>query len=192
MNAKTKVGEGHLMRISKMVVAILVISLSGWGCGSSPVSSPNGTDIPARASASGAGGGKIVGFAFVDASVTQQHSNATIPSGTKIYPSGSTLTGTEGCSTTRYNTDGLPIVVIEYNGRPTAGSVAVTRHPASGGNFADAPYYLDLNPGTTVQTLGPYFDNGTYDVVFSYDYNLGAGQKTSASFTLARNCPAVR
>ena len=179
------------MRISKMALATFVIALGTWSCGSSSVSSPNGTDVPARASASGAGGGKIVGFAFVDASVTQQHSNAKIPAGTKIYPSGSTLTGTEGCSTTRYNTDGLPIVIIEYSGRPTAGSVAVTRHPASGGNFADAPYYLDLNPGTTVQTLGPYFDNGTYDVVFTYDYNLGPGQKTSASFTLARSCPAM-
>jgi hypothetical protein len=180
------------MHISKMAVTIFVIALATSSCGSSSVSSPNGSDVPAHASASAAGGGKIVGFAFVDASVTQQHSNAKIPSGTKIYSSGSTLTGTEGCSTTRYHTDGLPIVIIEYSGRPTAGSVAVTRHPASGGNFADAPYYLDLNPGTTVQTLGPYFDNGTYDLVFTYDYNLGAGQKTSASFTLARNCPAVQ
>jgi hypothetical protein len=177
-----------LMRFSKAFVAALLIALSTCGCGNSSVSSPNGSDTT-RTSSPAAGGGKIVGFAFVDASVTQQHSNATIPAGTKIYPSGSTLTGTEGCSTTRYNTDGLPIVIIEYSGRPTAGSVAVTRHPASGGNFADAPYYLDLNPGTTVQTLGPYFDNGAYNVVFSYDYNLGAGQKTSASFTLARTCP---
>jgi hypothetical protein len=180
------------MRISKMAVAVFSIALGTWGCGNSSVSSPNGSDVPARASASTAGGGKIVGFAFVGASVTGQHSNAKIPAGTKIYPSGSTLTGTEGCSTTRYNTDGLPIVIIEYSGRPTAGSVAVTRHPASGGNFADAPYYLDLNPGTTVQTLGPYFDNGAYDVVLTYDYNLGSGQKTSGSFTLTRSCPPVQ
>jgi hypothetical protein len=180
------------MRISKMFVATFVIALSTLSCGNSSVSSPNSGSDLARTSTPSAGGGKIVGFAFVDASVTQQHSNAKIPDGTKIYSPGSKLTGTEGCSTTRYNTDGLPIVIIEYSGRPTAGSVAVTRHPASGGNFADAPYYLDLNPGTTVQTLGPYFDNGTYDVVFSYDYNLGPGQKTSASFTLARSCPAVQ
>jgi hypothetical protein len=191
VNAKNKVQEEYLMRISKMVVAAFVIVLT-WGCGGSTVSSPNGGGDLARTSSSTSSGGKIVGFAFVDASVTQQHSNAKIPAGTKIYPPGSKLTGTDGCSTTRYNTDGLPIVIIEYSGRPTAGSVAVTRHPASGGNFADAPYYLDLNPGTTVQTLGPYFDNGTYDVVFSYDYNLGAGQKTSASYTLARSCPPVQ
>jgi hypothetical protein len=180
------------MRISKTIAAIVLTALGAWSCGNSSVSAPNGSDVPAHASAPASVGGKIVGFAFVDASVTGQHSNAKIPAGTKIYPPGSTLTGTEGCSTTRYNTDGLPIVIIEYNGRPTAGSVAVTRHPASGGNFANAPYYLDLNPGTTVQTLGPYFDNGTYDVLFSYDYNLGAGQKTSASFTLARSCPSVQ
>jgi hypothetical protein len=180
------------MRISKMAVATFVIALSTSSCGNSPASSLNSGGDSARTNSSAAAGGKIVGFAFVDASVTQQHSNAKIPAGTKIYSSGSKITGTEGCSTTRYNTDGLPIVIIEYSGRPTAGSVTVTRHPASGGNFADAPYYLDLNPGTTVQTLGPYFDKGTYDVLFTYDYNLGAGQKTSASFTLARNCPAVQ
>jgi hypothetical protein len=180
------------MRISKTFAASLLIAFCSWSCGNPSVTSSNGGSDLARTSSSAAGGGKIVGFAFVDASVTQQHSNATMPAGTKIYPPGSKITGADGCSTTRYNTDGLPIVIIEYNGRPTAGSVTVTRHPASGGNFADAPYYLDLNPGTTVQTLGPYFDNGAYDVVFSYDYNLGAGQKTSASFTLARSCPAVQ
>jgi hypothetical protein len=180
------------MRISKMIVAVLVIAFSTWSCGSSSVSSQNNGSDLARTSSPAAGGGKIAGFAFVDASVTGQHSNAKIPAGTKIYPPGSTLTGTEGCPTTRYNTDGLPIVIIEYSGRPTAGSIAVTRHPASGGNFANAPYYLDLNPGTTVQTLGPYFDNGSYDVLLTYDYNLGAGQKTSASFTLARSCPSLQ
>jgi hypothetical protein len=184
--------EEILMRSSRVVVTIFAIALCAWSCGSASSSSPNGTGIPARSSAPPAGGRTIAGFAFVDASVTQQHSNAQIPAGTKIYPSGATLTGTEGCPTTRYNTDGLPIVIIDYNGRPTAGSVAVTRHPASGGNFENAPYYLDLNPGRTVQFLGPSIDNGKYDVLFSYDYNLGAGQKVSASFTLARTCPPVR
>jgi hypothetical protein len=184
--------EEFLMRNSRVVVPICVIALCAWSCGNASSSSQNGSGIPARSPAPAAGGGTIVGFAFVDASVTQQHSNAKIPAGVKIYPSGATLTGTEGCPTTRYNTDGLPIVIIDYNGRPTAGSVAVTRHPASGGNFENAPYYLDLNPGRTVQFLGPSIDNGKYDVLLSYDYNLGAGQKTSASFTLARTCPPVR
>jgi hypothetical protein len=180
------------MRISRIVGTICLVALTSWSCGNASVPSQNGSGIPARKSAPSAGGATIVGFAFVDASVTGQHSNAKIPAGTKIYPPGAKLTGTEGCPTTKYNTDGLPIVIIDYNGRPTAGSVAVTRHPASGGNFENAPYYLDLNPGRTVQFLGPSIDNGTYDVLFTYDYNLGAGQKTSASFTLARTCPPTR
>lgn len=180
------------MRRSRIVVAICSIALCAWSCGNASSSSSNGNEIAAKGAAPAAGGGTIAGFAFVDASVTQQHSNAKIPAGVKIYPSGATLTGTEGCPTTRYNTDGLPILIIDYNGRPTAGSVAVTRHPASGGNFENAPYYLDLNPGRTVQFLGPSIDNGKYDVLFSYDYNLGAGYKVSASFTLARTCPPVQ
>ncbi len=96
------------MRSSRAVVTICVIALCAWSCGSASSSSPNSSGIPARSSAPAAGGGTIAGFAFVDAAVTQQHSNAKIPSGTKIYPSGATLTGTEGCPTTRYNTDGLP------------------------------------------------------------------------------------
>ena len=89
------------MRISRVVVAVFSIALFAVSCGNALVSSPNGSDVPAGASSGQtAGGGTIVGFAFVDASVTGQHSNAKIPAGTKIYPSGSTLTGTEGCSTT--------------------------------------------------------------------------------------------
>jgi hypothetical protein len=179
------------MRISRNIVAISLVALASWSCGNAS-SSVNGSGIPARTSSSAAGGATIVGFAFVDASVTQQHSNAKIPAGTKIYPPGSKLTGTDGCPTTQYQTNGLPIVIIDYTGRPTAASVAVTRHPASGGSFENAPYYLDFNPGRTVQFLGPWFDNGTYDVVLTYDYSLGAGQKTSASYMLARNCPAPR
>jgi hypothetical protein len=180
------------MRKLRIVMAICVVAITSWSCGNASVSSSNGSGIPAKTNSSAAGGATIVGFAFVDASVTQQHSNAKIPAGTKIYPSGSKLTGSEGCPTTRYNTDGLPIVIIDYNGRPTAGSVAVTRHPATGGNFENAPYYLDLNPGRTVQFLGPSIDNGTYDVLFTYDYNLGPGQKAAASYTLARSCPPIR
>ena len=180
------------MRISRIVAAICLIALTSWSCGNASVSSQNGNGIPTRKSEPAAGGATIAGFAFVDASVTQQHSNAKIPAGTKIYPPGAKLTGTDGCPTTQYNTNGLPIVIIDYTGRPTAASVAVTRHPASGGNFENAPYYLDFNPGRTVQFLGPWFENGSYDVVLTYDYNLGAGQKTSASFTLARTCPPTR
>jgi hypothetical protein len=179
------------MRKSKIVVSICVLALTSWSCGNAS-SSQNGSGIPARTASPAAGGATIVGFAFVDASVTQQHSNAKIPTGTKIYPPGSKLTGTDGCPTTQYQTNGLPIVIIDYTGRPTSASVALTRHPASGGLFENAPYYLDFNPGRTIQFLGPWFENGTYDVVLTYDYSLGAGQKTSASYTLARSCTPAR
>ena len=134
----------------------------------------------------------IAGFAFLDSSVTSRGSKSKLPPGVKIYPPGSKITGTEGCPTTRYQTDGLLVVVIDYNGRPTAGSIAVTRHPASGGEFANAPYYLDLDTGRMIQFLGPIFENGSYDVRLTYDFSLGAGETTSASVMLARNCPAPR
>jgi uncharacterized protein (DUF2141 family) len=131
----------------------------------------------------------LAGFAFVGSSVTGQGSQAQLPAGTRIYPPGSTIAGTDGCPTNRYRTDGLIVAVIDYHGRPTAGSLAVTRRPATGGAFKDAPYYLDLNPGRTLQYLGPIFDNGSYDVRFQYDYSLGRGKTVSASFVLARSCP---
>jgi uncharacterized protein (DUF2141 family) len=133
----------------------------------------------------------LAGFAFVDSSVTGQGSRAKLPSGTKISPPGSTITGTDGCPTTPHHTDGLIVAVIDYHGRPTAGSLTVTRHPATGGQFKDAPYYLDLDPGPTLQYLGPIFENGSYDVRFQYDYSLGRGKMVSAAFVLARSCPAA-
>ncbi len=135
------------------------------------------------------GGVNLTGFAFVDGSVTAQGSRAQLPAGTKIYPPGSRITGTDGCPTTRYRTDGMIVAVIDYQGRPTAGSVAVTRHPASGGQFANAPYYLDLDEGRTLQFLGPIFENGSYDVRLTYDFSLGQGKTSSATFALARSCP---
>jgi len=80
------------------------------------------------------------------------------------------------------------VAVIDYQGRPTAGKVAVTRHPARGGQFDNAPYYLDLDPGRTLQLLGPIFENGTYDVHLEYDYSLGEPKTDSATFVLARSC----
>jgi hypothetical protein len=135
-----------------------------------------------------ADGGTLTGFAFVDSSVTGMGSQAKLPAGTKIYPPGSKITGTEGCPTTRYNTDGQIVAIIDYQGRPTAGSVTVTRHPATGGNFENAPYYIDLNRGRTLQYLGPIFINGSYDVRFSYDFNLGNAKTSSTTLTLDRSC----
>ena len=136
--------------------------------------------------------GTLTGFAFVNSSVTGQGSRAKLPAGTRIYPPGSKITGTDGCPTTQYRTDGMIVAVIDYQGRPTAGSVTVTRRPASGGKFENAPYYLDLDSGRTLQFLGPIFDNGSYDVRFDYHYAEGLEKTARASFTLARNCPTGR
>ena len=146
-------------------------------------------DATRSSSASADANASLTGFAFVDGSVTAQGSRAKLPAGTKIYPPGSTITGTDGCPTTRYHTDGMIVAVIDYQGRPTAASLAVTRHPATGGQFQNAPYYLDLDPGRTLQFLGPIFENGSYDIRFQYDYSLGQGKTLSASFALA---PVVR
>jgi len=133
---------------------------------------------------------KFTGIAFVDSSVTSQGSRAKLPAGTKVYPSGSTISGADGCSTNPYGTDGLIVAVIDYEGRPTAGSVTVTRHPASGGSFENAPYYLDINAGRTLQFLGPIRENGSYDIRIEAGFGrAGAEQmKTSGSFVLARSC----
>jgi hypothetical protein len=141
--------------------------------------------IPYTASADN---GTLTGFAFVDSSVTGMGSRAKLPAGTKIYPSGSKITGTEGCPTNRYHTDGMIVAVIDYQGRPTAGSVTVRENPDSGGIFLRAPYYIDLNSGRTLQYLGPIFGNGTYDVLFSYNYNLGNAKTATATLTLDRSC----
>ncbi len=133
--------------------------------------------------------GRILGFAFVDSSVTSRGSLAKLPPGTKIYAPGSTVTGTEGCPTSRYHTDGLVVAVIDYQGRRNEGSVTVTRHPAPGMSFPGAPYYLDLNAGRTLQYLGPIGMNGTYEVKFRYNYAAGQQKSSSARLTLARNCP---
>ncbi len=137
------------------------------------------------------GGASLAGFAFVDGSVAGQGARAKLPPGTKIYPPGSTITGTDGCPTTRYHTDGMIVAVIDYQGRPTAGSLTVTRHPARGGRFENAPYYLDLDPGRKLQLLGPIFENGSYNVRLQYDFSQGQGHMVRARFVLARSCSTV-
>jgi hypothetical protein len=153
-----------------------------------PIGSAAANIVNVQDQGSGASG-RLVGFAFVDSSITSRGSLAKLPTGTKIYPPGSTITGTEGCPTNRYHTDGLIVAVIDYQGRPNEGSVTVIRHPATGGSFPGAPYYVDLNAGRTLQYLGPIGINGTYDVKFSYNYAKGQQISSSAKLTLARNCP---
>lgn len=141
-------------------------------------------------SSAASAGAKITGIAFVDNSVTAYGSRAKLPTGTKIYPSGSTITGTTGCPTDRYRTTGLIVAIIDYDGPPTAASLQVTRHPASGGSFDNAPYYIDLNAGRTLQFLGPIFDNGTYSMHFEAGFEGPSKTKVDASFKLDRACPA--
>ena len=157
-----------------------------------PSSPTDAGGIPIRKPTTSTANATITGIAFVDASVTGQGGKAKLPAGTEVYPSGSTISGTVGCPTTRYQTDGLIVAVIDYDGRPTSASLTLTEHLASGSTIDRAPYYIDLNPGRTLQFLGPVFDNGSLDMVFEYDYSLGAGQKRMGSFTLSRNCPASR
>lgn len=161
----------------------------GIACGFALVGLLASAAAPARADDMIA---KFAGIAFVDASVTSQGSRARLPEGAKIYPPDARIAGAEGCPTTRYGTDGLIVAVIDYVGRPTAGSLTVIRHPASGGRFANAPYYLDINPGRTLQFLGPISENGTYDMRLTWGLGGAQNPATSASFTLARNCPSVR
>jgi len=184
------------MRMAPVLAANCALVLILCACSSAPApftaanTSPQAPANRPAASTSGSGGesASLAGFAFVDSSVTGQGSRAKLPPGSKIYPPGSKITGTDGCPTNQYRTDGLLVLVIDYTGRPTAASVGVIRHPASGGEFADAAYYIDLDSGRTLQFLGPIFDNGTYDVNFSYSFNTGQQKKMSATFVLARSC----
>jgi hypothetical protein len=133
-------------------------------------------------------GARITGFAFVDSSVTGQGSAAQLPANAKIFPPGARITGTEGCPSSAFRTDGLIVVVIDYRGRPSAGSVTVSAVPAPqfGGR---PPYYLDLDTGRTLQFLGPLPDNGTYRVKLDYFLGQAESRSTAADFTLARSCP---
>jgi hypothetical protein len=143
--------------------------------------------VGACASAQTQGEAKIAGFAFVDSAVTGQGSRAQLPPSARVFPAGSKVTGTEGCPTTPYRTDGLLVVVIDYNGRPTAGSVTISAVPAP--QFgARPPYQLDLNTGRTLQFLGPVFDNGTYRVTLDYFFGQARQKSTAAEFTLERRC----
>lgn len=130
---------------------------------------------------------KLTGIAFVDSDVTGQGSKARLPEGAKIYPIGSRITGKDGCPTTPYRTDGLIVAIIDYAGPPTAASLEITR-----GSFARAPYQLNLDPGRTLQFLGPVFDNGTYTLKLTYGLGQAKNEDVSGSFELARSCPGLR
>ncbi len=182
-----------MVPIKKLIAIGLIAFASSWIVSMTSVAAdplgPASANVVKVQDQANAATGRLIGFAFVDTSVTSRGSLAKLPPGTKIYPPGSTITGTEGCPTTRYHTDGLIVAVIDYQGRPNEGSITVIRHPAPGMSFPGAPYYLDLNAGRTLQYLGPIGANGTYDVKFSYNYAEGQQKSTAARLTLARNCP---
>jgi hypothetical protein len=137
------------------------------------------------------GEARIVGFAFVDASVTGEGSRATLPEGAKILPPGADVTGAEGCPSSRDGTDGLIVAVIDYRGRPTAASLTITRHPGTDLANQRPPRYLDLDAGRKVQYLGPLAANGSYSVALEYFFGEAATKSDTAELTLDRNCPEL-
>lgn len=147
--------------------------------------------LASAADAQQAGTVKIAGIAFVDSSITGMGSRAKLPANAKIYPPGAEITGRDGCPTTQYRTDGLIVLVMDYEGRPTAGSVTITEHPAAGGSFERAPYYRDFDPGRQVQFLGPIFGNGSYDLKVEWGFAGAKGASATSSFKLKRNCPGL-
>jgi hypothetical protein len=147
--------------------------------------------VVAFAAAAGAQEGRatIAGIAFVGSAVTAQGTTAKLPDGTKVLPPGVRVMGTEGCPTTQYDTDGLIVAVIDYEGRRTAANITVNLVPAP--QFgARPPYYFDLDPGRKLQFLGPVFDNGTYSLTLEWFVGQGQRRTATAEFTLDRNCPA--
>ncbi len=161
-----------------LVCSLVAVALSAWTCGAT---SAGASGPPA------ADGVTLAGFAFVDSSVTSHGSGATLPEGTKIYPAGSTITGTTGCPN-RYRTSGLIVAVMDYQGPSSSGNLIWTRHAQGQPDFTRAPYYFELDPGRKLQYLGPVFENGTYDVEIVWDYSHGAAKKTFGTLTLDRDC----
>jgi hypothetical protein len=131
----------------------------------------------------------LTGIAFVDAKVTGQGSRATLPEGTKVHPIGSTISGTEGCPTSKFRTDGLIVAVIDYEGRPTSASLTITERRADSTQRARAPYHLNLDSGRKLQFLGPIVDNGTYELALSYGLAQKNPLTASGRFVLDRRCP---
>lgn len=129
----------------------------------------------------------LTGIAFVDSSITGQGSRGKLPANATILPMGTAVTGTTGCPTTQYGTDGLIVAVIDYQGRKTSASLTIARQGED--QFARRPpYYIDLDPGRTLQFLGPVKENGTYELTLEYDYAQGKAKQTKGQFTLNRTC----
>jgi hypothetical protein len=179
-----------------IVAAVLACSVMAIGCGGGRTpqaaaatgsSSATAGAVPAAPGAGQSGDGAVItGFAFVDSSVTGQGSKAQLPPGATIYPSGQAITGTTGCPTDPYGTTGLIVAVIDYRGRPTAASLTITQPDA--GPFGRPPYYLDLNPGRTLQFLGPMRGNGTWNLELQYFLGKAEQHVAKATLMLDRTC----
>jgi hypothetical protein len=135
--------------------------------------------------------GVLVGFAFVDVKVTAQGSRAKLPTGTRIFPPGSRITGRTACPRRFAGgtpLDGLLVLVLDYSGPPAAGSATLTFTPQGSGraSFPDAPYNFDVDRGRTLQYLGPRTQNGSYKVEIQL---FGAApQRLAGKLVLARGC----
>lgn len=143
-----------------------------------PAAPPGGGGVPPAPS-----GTRILGFAFVNSSVTSQGGAARLPPNAKIYPSGSTVAGTAGCPTDQFGQTGQFVVAFDYTGPPVAGLLTVTLN-----GFAFAPIPMDVDPvRRRVQFLRqPFARNGTYVITLEL---LGLHPKTlTARITLARSC----
>jgi hypothetical protein len=169
------------------------VGVGGFGSSQARITVTPSTSVAfPRDQAYPAAGLELAGFAFVDSTVTGQGSKATLPPGTRVYPPGSRITGTTGCPSNQFGTDGLLVLVIDYSGSPTAASVVVTVTPEGGGlAIQRAPYYLDLDPGRALQYLGPERGNGTLSVAVTT--GVGGLQTKAgiakATLVLARSCP---
>jgi hypothetical protein len=174
-------------RAARAAIVSLVVACSACGAGSGEGPSADAGSQSAAGTSTAASKVTIAGFAFVDSSVTGQGSRAKLPPGARIFPPGSTITGTDGCPTNRYRTDGLPVAVIDHEGRPTAASLTIVE-TRGGRRFPRAPYYLDLDTGRKLQFLGPIVDNGTYEIEVAYGLTERSPAKVSATFVLDRTC----
>ena len=144
----------------------------------------SGGNQGSASSSSTSGATKILGIVFLD-TAAMNGGPASVPAGKKIYPIGSTVTGSTGCQTTP--TNGQMYLVFDYSGAPTAGEIDLTAPVAGGGTYPQAPIEMDVNAGRTVQFLGtPAPINGTYSLKLQL---LGLHPQTlTATFKLARSC----
>jgi len=135
-----------------------------------------------------ADGGTLTGFAFVDSSVTGMGSQGKLPAGTKIYPPGSKITGTDGCPTNRYHTDGMIVAVIDYQGRPTAASITDYRTSCAGRKLPARALLHRPEQRAHAAVSRPNFRKRRLRRPLQLQLQHGASKNASAKFALDRTC----